>query len=178
MGSKVTSASRRQSPYLLRAPMMAGWLFADLFLVLCVVLLASQPMVSAAKNEPLHAKHHRVSVVKTAPPELQKTPVNIVVDIPPADLADGANNITQAASQLVSDINQQLIALHLQDRKAGFVLVFASGPVTEISQAIDSANYAIQVLRNRDSATFQGAGGEGLWNGQGNYLHFQIFFFV
>lgn len=158
--------------------MLAGWLFADLFLVLLVVMLASQPTISAMRQKSIpvaHLKHPQEP--KLFPAQLEHKPVNIVVNVLPANLTSGATQ-GQAAGELLTDITHQLAAQHLQRRRAGFILVFASGSVSDIGQAIESANAAIRILRHRDPANFGAASGEGLWSGEGDYLHFQIFFFA
>jgi hypothetical protein len=109
---------------------------------------------------------------------LERTPADFYININPGDFSPGGVN-KQAAAQLLSDLNREVAALHMQGHQAGFLLIFASGPSNAIGQAIDSANTVIQLIRSQDAAVFGQATGEGLWNGQGaNNFHFQIFFYA
>lgn len=162
-----------------RIPLLAGWLFADLCLVIFVVSLASVPSSPAAAKA--HARHSTVNPHPARPPQpqvLERTPADFYIGIAPDDFGSGEAN-EQADGELLNELNQELATLHMQGRKAGFVLIFASGPSDGISQAIDSADAVIRLIRSQDSAVFGEVTGEGLWNGQGsNNFHFQIFFYA
>jgi hypothetical protein len=170
---KSVPSPRQLSTERRRMPMLAGWLFADLFLVLFMVGLASlPPNVLAAHTGAPPAP----AAAKRAPRMLDLMPVPITVSVPPTEISNQATR-PQAITSLIQGLNEQLAAQHLQGRQAGFVLVFASAPESGIGQAIDTAKSVIEIIRSRD-ATFAQASGEGLWSGAGNYFHFQIFFFV
>lgn len=171
--------------------MLAGWLFADLFLVLFIVVFSSQPTVAtpkpkAAASPAAHALSGRPSPAprpKPSPPArlgLEPAPVNIDVPVSPAGIDNTATR-SQATRRLLASLNAQLAARHLGTRRAGFVLVFA-GSVTGASDPIDEAvhvgSMVIPILRKRDAAIFGTASGEGLWGGSDDLFHFQIFFFA
>lgn len=166
--------------------MLAGWLFADLFLVLFVVALSAQPSVSLATHvKPLtdhgKQKHHSTSVTrKPTQLVLDPTPADFRIFVSPAGFDDPATK-AQTASALLSELDQKLRSLHLQSRRAGFVLVFATAPQSADGQALDDANTAIALIKKKYSVTFGQAVGEGLWGGSAQGLdnfHFQIFFYA
>jgi hypothetical protein len=170
--------------------MLAGWLFADLFLVLFIVVFSSQPTVATPKVPVSPSAHVSPSVrasprqaPKPRPPSrlgLEPSPVNVYVSVSPADIDNPATR-SQAAAQLLASLNKQLAARHLTGRRAGFVLVFA-GSVTGASDPIDEAVHVgtlvIPILRKQDAAIFAAASGEGLWGGANDLFQFQIFFFA
>jgi hypothetical protein len=164
--------SRPRSRGLQRLPLLAGWLFADLFLVLFLIGLASLPP-KAAMAKP--RKPHLTTPIPTPPRVLDRTPVSFLVNVPPAEFQDQATRQT-ARSQLLSGLDQKLSQLHLQGQQAGFVLVFASGSENEIDQAVATANSIVNIVRAKDS-TFSQASGLGYWSGSGNYFKFVVFFF-
>jgi hypothetical protein len=174
----------------LRVPMLAGWLFADLFLVLFIVVFSSQPTVATPKpTAPLapsvHAsprKSPKPSPTPTPPSRLglEPAPVNIDVSVSPADIDNPATR-PQAAAQLLMSLNTQLAARHLDGLRAGFVLVFAgsvTGASDPIDEAVHVATVVIPILRKQDASVFGAASGEGLWGGATDLFHFQIFFFA
>jgi hypothetical protein len=155
-----------------RLPPLAGWLFADLFLVLFLVGLASIP-----PNPKPHTQrpHPTATPTPTPPRELDRVPVSFNVNVPPPEFE---NQATQhlAEAQLLSGLNQQLDQRHLRGQHAGFVLVFASGPESGINQAVTTANSVVNIVRAKDSA-FSEASGLGFWSGTGNYFKFVVFLF-
>jgi hypothetical protein len=173
---------RRRDAGLLRVSMLAGWLFADLFLVLFLVAFFSQPAVPAAT--PTHTPTPRPSVSRSPVPHrpmgLEQNPANIMVDVSPADVDNPATH-AQAVAALLSGLRAQLSAQHLLGERSGFVLIFATsvaGASDPINEAVQVATSIIPILKMQDAATFGNTSGEGLWGGQGEYFHFQIFFFT
>jgi len=157
----------------LRLPALAGWLFADLFLVLFIVGLASLPAKPPANQI---SPSPSPSPTPTLHQVLDRTPVSFNVGVPPASLANPATRAV-ATAKLIRILDQALARRHLLGRHAGFVLVFASGPVTAIGVAIDTANLVVRILRGRDQV-FAGAGGAGYWTGAGDAIELKIFFFA
>jgi hypothetical protein len=176
-------SARRRDYSVLRIPLLAGWLFADLFLVLFIVAFSSQPAVPAAT--PTHRPSPSPSVSKTPIPKptqmgLDQNPVNIVVNVSPAEVDNPATN-AQGVAALLSGLHAQLQAMHLLGDRSGFVLIFATSVETAgdpINEAVKVANSIIPILKARDTVTFGNTSGEGLWGGQGDSFHFQIFFFT
>ena len=158
---------------------MAGWLFADLCLVLFLVGMSSVPTVLPhAHSAPRKTYKAKARVaVKSKALALQHRPVDVWVNISPSNFSSQEIS-SQAASELVINLTEQIAADHMTGYKAGFVLLFASGSINETGQAIDSANAVLRLLRVRDAHVFGQASGEGLWSGQGDNLHFQIFFYT
>jgi len=152
-----------------RLPLQAGWLFADLLLVLFIVSLASLPAG--------HKHHKPTPPPHSVPPRvLDRTPVQFHLNVPPADFEGGAP-AAGAVSALLRQLNQALASRHLQHEQAGFVQVFASGPVTAIGQALTAAKQVISIVEQRSPA-FADAVGRGYWSGSGDYLKFVVFFFT
>jgi hypothetical protein len=162
-----------------RTPALAGWLFADLFLVLFVIALAAVPPASLtahAKVSPPRQSAQpksRKKPNKSTPPGVESTPTDICV--------------SQATSALVADFDKQVQLKGLAGRKVGFILVFATG--TDINAAVTEATAAFELIKNTDPdrVAFAGAGGEGLWggssdncptNGGTDNYHFQVFFYL
>ena len=175
--------------------MLAGWLFADLFLVLFIVVFSSQPTVATSKEKapavgahaspsarasPLRSPRPSAAPAQPSRPGLAPAPVNIYVSVSPADIDDPATR-PQAAARLLESLNAQLAARRLLGQRAGFVLVFAgsvSGASDPIDEAVHVGTVVISILREQDAAVFAAASGEGLWGGTADLFHFQIFFFT
>lgn len=167
--------------------MLAGWLFADLFLVLFIVVFSSQPTVATAKPKPpLSTVPATPSAAPSPKPArtsrlgLQTTPVNIDVSVSPASIDNPATR-SRAVAQLLASLNAQLAARHLSGLRAGFVLVFAgsvTGAADPIDEAVHVGTMVIPILQKQDAAVFGTASGEGLWGGVTGLFHFQIFFFA
>jgi hypothetical protein len=152
--------------------MLAGWLFADLLLVLFIAAFASlpSPPVVAKTHQP-PVKHHKSS----QPPTLERTPQTFYVNVAPSAISDPATHDT-AVTQLIGDLRQQLVTRGLEGRQAGFVLVFAYGPIEGIGPAISTADSVVNILRERENG-FSQISGQGLWSGSGEF-EFKIFFFT
>jgi hypothetical protein len=160
---------------------LAGWLFADLFLVLFMVALASVPHSSlAAKAQspkpattPRPSPRPTPSPTKSAAPGMANTPTDICV--------------SQESSSIVADFDTQVRQKGMAGRKAGFILVFATG--TDPGGAVTKASQIFKLIKNTDPnrAAFADVGGEGLWSGESNSCavnhgtdnyHFQVFFYL
>jgi hypothetical protein len=193
MGSYGVPRSRRRRDIgALRVPMLAGWLFADLFLVLFIVAFSSQPAVPVPVPTPTLGVAHSASPSPSPTPSPTPTPTPSPVGLdqnpynPTIDVSPGAvdNPATRAAAlkQLITDLNNWLSGHHLLGRTAGFVIIFATsvtGAGDPVDEAYSVANSVLPVLRKQDAAMFGRTSGEGLWGGSsGNDFHFQIFFFT
>ena len=163
----------------MRIPVLAGWLFADLFLVLFMVALASVPSASLAiksqSSKPVALKHAaRSKPTKSATPGMTNTPTDICV--------------SQESPSIVADFDAQVNRAGMAGRKVGFILVFATG--TDPGAAVKMATAAFSLIKNTDpeiKSAFAGTGGEGLWGGESNSCpvnggtdnyHFQVFFYL
>jgi hypothetical protein len=157
--------------------MLAGWLFADLFLVLFIVAFSSQPTVAKTTS----AAHQATE--KPGAQGLESTPVDFDLPVSPDDLDSSDPDVYDAAkAALLSGVHSELAAKHMLGDRAGFVLVFATsveGSTDPIDEAIKVATSVISMLKYGDPTIFpSGTGGEGLWAGSGDYVQFQIFFYT
>jgi hypothetical protein len=165
----------------LRLPLLAGWLFADLFVVLFIIGLASGtiPLASHKKPtvpsaSPVASPKPKASPTHTRPaptqqPLMKRTPDNIYITPSPAefqqlDVSPGSDE--QLLNSLLSQVRGK--------GKVGFILVFFPGadptPATVAAQAFFAA------LPTEKPAIFGGASGEGLWDGEVDYVEFQVFY--
>ena len=161
--------------------MLAGWLFADLFLVLFLVVLSAQPSSSLTKHPALHKQTTEAHHAKQSHPARSPT-----VKLVPVGLENRITNfcIPQTNGQsLLTNFDSQLKAHGGEGRKAGFIQVFATG--TDPGAAVEEASAAIAAIRKKDTdrAAFVGAFSQGLWGGESNgcgsdNLHFQIIFYI
>jgi hypothetical protein len=162
-----------------RLALLAGWLFADLFLVLAVMGLANLP---ARPATPTAAPTPTVtgSPARTAPSGagLEHRPVSLTIEIPPAAFRDPARR-EQATRALVTRMNQAIRLHGRQGRQVGFLLVLASGSTQAIDLAMKTADRIVAILRQRDPAIFGRSSGFGYWAGsRSDHLEFQLFFFA
>lgn len=171
--------------------MLAGWLFADLFLVLFIVAFSTQPTVAMSRQTPAAKTMTgaQKATAKTGKPKkpgiqgLESTPVDFVLPVSPADLDSSDPSVYDAAkAALLSGVRSELAGKHMLGHRAGFVLVFATsvaGAADPIGEAVKVATAIIPMLKHGNPAIFPaGTGGEGLWGGSGDHVHFQIFFYT
>jgi hypothetical protein len=177
---------RRTRGHRQNVPMLAGWLFADLFLVLFIVAFSSQPTVAMSK--PTSAAKtttgaHKATAKKPGTQGLESTPVDFVLPVSPDDLDSSDPSVYDAAkAALLSGVHSELAGKHMLGHRAGFVLIFATSvedAADPIDEAVKVATAVIPMLKLGDPAIFPaGTGGEGLWGGSGDYVQFQIFFYT
>jgi hypothetical protein len=173
---------RRRDYGALRVPMLAGWLFADLFIVLFIVAFSSQlsvPVTPRSTPTPTVSKSP-APIRQHKPTGLEQNPVNIRVYVSPTAVDDPGTH-ARAVAALLSSLRKKLAARHLLGEKSGFVLIFASsvpGASDPINEAIRVAKSIKPILKKRDAATFGKTSSEGLWGGSGESFYFQIFFFT
>lgn len=164
-----------------RVTMLAGWLFADLFLVLFLVALSAQSPVSLAGHAPLKKDTAQESHPRRPHPSgpLAAKPVPLGLENTITDFC-----IPQTSGQpLLSDFDDQLQADGRMGRRAGFIQVFATG--ADPSEAVQAATAAIAEVREKDTdrAAFTGAISQPLWGGESNgcgsdNFHIQILFYL
>ncbi len=163
-----------------RVTMLAGWLFADLFLVLFLVALSAQSPGSLARHAPLKKDTAQESHPRRPHPSgsLAAKPVPLGLENTITDFC-----IPQTSGQpLLSDFDDQLRAYRRMGRRAGFIQVFATG--ADPSEAVQVATAAIAEVRAKDAdrAAFTGAISQPLWGGESNgcgsaNFHIQILFY-
>jgi hypothetical protein len=158
--------------------MLAGWLFADLLLVLFIVAFTSLP----AQTVISHPRPRRTATPTPTPTPrprvLERKPQTFTVtDVSPTDVASSdAATRSAAVARLLGELRKQFVVRGLQRRQAGFVIVLAYGPIYGIGQAISTANSVVRILRTKESQ-FSGAAGLGYWQGSAGF-EFKIFFFA
>lgn len=173
---------RQRSSVGFRAPMLAGWLFADLLLVLFIAAftsLSAPPAPSGAAPASSTTPSPTPSAHATTRPRvLEEQPQTFSVgDVSPADVSSSDPATSAAAvGKLLGELRKQLAASKLQGRQAGFVIVLAYGPIDGIGQAISTANSVVGILKKKESQ-FSGAAGLGYWSGSAGF-EFKIFFFA
>ena len=177
---------RSRSAGNLRAPMLAGWLFADLLLVLFITAftsLSAPPPRPTPSPTPTATPTHSPTPkpTKTSKPEprvLETKPHSFTVnDVNPADVISSDPGTRSAAiGKMLGELHAQIVAKGLQGRQAGFVIVLAYGPMDGIGQALTAANSVVNVLKARESQ-FSGVAGLGYWSGSAGF-EFKIFFFA
>jgi hypothetical protein len=150
-----------------RLTMMAGWLFADLFLVLVIVGLATLPAKSS-----LGSSVPPTTSTSTTTPHNQGLDPNhkdFTIQLSPVDYRNGARD------ELVELVNTELDRLNSARRPVGFVLVFASDDRNHIPRAEITATDALNLLRS-SSPVFASSTGFGYWNGNQDNFEFKVFF--
>jgi hypothetical protein len=159
--------------------MLAGWLFADLLLVLFVTAFASLP-APRVMSSPHPGSTATPTPTPTPRPQLRVLEQNpqtfTVADVSPTAVASSdATTKAAAVAKLLGELRTQLADRKLQGRQAGFVIVFAYGPLDGISRAISAANSVWRTLKTE--AQFKGIAGQGYWSGSAGF-EFKIFFFA
>jgi hypothetical protein len=165
-----------------RLPLLAGWLFADLFVVLFIIGLASGsiPLGSHKKPTPPHSASPTATPTpastpthaRSAPtprPLMQRTPDDIDITPAPAELQQlevSPGNDGQLLNALLSKVRGK--------GRVGFILVFFPGP--DPGPATQAAQAFFAALPAEKPAIFGGASGEGLWDGDVDYVEFQVFY--
>lgn len=178
-------AAGRRSSDRLRFPLLAGWLFADLFVVLFIISLASGAVTPAGPGtaSPGKGAAHRapapvVSATPGARPAssasgvLEGTLVTKYVPVSTGELqalyADPADD-----SLLLNGLLDQLTSRQKAQR-AGFVQLFLPGADSGLATTV--AEEVVDELPAQDPAMFGGAARQGLWHGDTGTAEFQIFF--
>ena len=152
-----------------RLTMLAGWLFADLFLVLLVAGLAALPTKTSAKP-----------VRPSASPSPTPSPTHSLGLDPhylhfSIRLSPGAFRASAGArNQLVNEVNSALGRLDPAGRFIGFALVFASDDPNDAGRAVRTATDAFNLLHSR-IPDFAAATGLGYWNGANDDFEFKVF---
>lgn len=156
-----------------RLTMMAGWLFADLFLVLLIAGLGAIPANTAAS----HKQPGKPTPTPTASPTptapvhnvgLDPHHIDFTINLSPASFRAGAGN------RLLDEVNAKLAQLDASGRMVGFVLVFATGDLQEVGLATQTATRVYRLLHSH-SHLFGLAQGLGYWGGSGSDFQFKVF---
>lgn len=160
----------------MRTTLISG-LVASVVLALALIWLEHAPLQKnqSARPAPISTPTPRptVTVIRNISPHA----VTLEVAVPPALLLSQADR-SKAEETLVADVVRKLRSRKLSGRRAGVILVFASGPVTGITSATAAARIAVRALRKQDKVVFGRASSMPLWRGSGNGFKLVIFFFT
>lgn len=163
---------------------LAGWLFADLLLVLFVAVISTMPAnseSSSALASPTGSPSMTLPSSKPAEPslpvlDLAGEQLELNVDVP-AMLRGEIDG--PAATQVLNQMNTALAAHGWQHRRAGFVLSFGVAPSADYGDGL-AARVASQVnvILSRRLTAFQGIQSRAYWDyGQVGKVRMEIFFF-
>ncbi len=149
--------------------MLAGWLFADLFLLLLVAGLAALPARGTPDPEASGSASGFPSPppTPTRPPGLDPDYLTFTLSVSPDAYRAGAE------ARLVRQATAKLNAKNPERRKVGFVLVFAADDRNNAGRAQDTANDVVDSLRR--SPAFAGSAGLGYWNGKNGDFELKVF---
>ncbi|MGW4942351.1 hypothetical protein ACWEOZ_12285 [Actinoplanes sp. NPDC004185] len=140
---------------------LAGWVFADLTLVVLLIVLVMTPPRPVAQGA-----HPAPSKPPTAAPSAEATPQpskaepsqppvlqldevpKIRISVPNADLVAGGTRASAAANKLTSELKASLAAQGLTKRQAGLLLTFGAAPTANFQGGVArrSAERANQVI--------------------------------
>lgn len=164
---------------------LAGWLFADLLLVLFVAVISTMPAISKSVSAPaVPTPAPSGTVPGSSSPAEPSLPVldlagerlELDVDVP-AMLRGEVNG--PAASQILGQMGSALAAHGWQHRRAGFVLSFGVAPSADYGDGL-AARVASQVnmVLARHLPAFQGIQSRAYWDfGQVGKVRLEVFFF-
>ena len=136
----------------MRLPLLAGWLFADLMLLLFVIGLSLAPTQSAtsgAKPTPTPSRPSPSALPTQR--VLNRSYYTIYVNVSLPDLQQGS----LAATQLVDGTNAKIAQLasehpDLAGKDVAVAVIFGAGPESDIGTAITEAGTAGTILRADD----------------------------
>jgi len=101
-------------------------------------------------------------------------PASFNVGVSPAAVLSPATR-SQAISLIISRLDRQLAARHLQGRKIGLVQLLTPGTISGIVQSQSAARLVLGSLRQHDPL-FARATCQSFWIGSGDYFIFHIYF--
>ena len=151
-------------------PMLAGWLFADLFLLLLLTALPATPVRKDPTANPSASGAARPNPkpTPTHAPGLDRKYLSFTVNLSPDRYRAGAR------AEMLQKVAAELKKQNPKGRKVGFVLVFASDDQGHVQRANDTGADVVKLLQAR-SPLFAGAPGLGYWNGPHNNFEFKVF---
>ena len=169
----------------MRLPLLAGWLFADLMLLLFVIGLSFAPVQSAVVNGKPTATPTPTPTLTPAPTPtptqrvLNRTYYTVYVNVPLPELSPGSS----AAARLIHGADakiSQLARAHpeLAGKDVAVAVIFGAAPLGNINAAISEAKTAGNILRAKD-ATFGQASFLPEWtSGASNFVEMILFFYA
>ncbi|HEV2259555.1 MAG TPA: hypothetical protein VGS06_41105 [Streptosporangiaceae bacterium] len=138
----------------MRLPLLAGWLFADLMLLLFVIGLSFAPVqtVPAGAKPTVSPSAHPSPSPQPTQRVLNRRYYTIYVNVSLPDLQPGST----AATQLIDGTNAKIAQLagqhpELAGKSVAVAVIFGAGPQSYINSAIAAAKTAGNILRAKDS---------------------------
>jgi hypothetical protein len=172
---------------------MAGWLFADLLLVLFVVTLVSVPARGSGDDDgdpppptptatatPSPSPSPTPAKPPGGPVLVLQEPIKFRVRAPYAGLLGPAWRSPSVAGPLAREVRCALLRRGYHKRRAGFVISFGTAPGNPAGYERGRvAGSRANLILKRDLPTFQGIQNRGYWTGgTGDVVEFEIFFFA
>jgi hypothetical protein len=165
-------AGHRPPPPAARWRTLTTAVAAAFALVACLTLAGiSQPQPTSARHSGAH-----LAFAKTVSQISSSFPASFNVGVSPAAVLSPATR-SQAIRQIISRLDRQLAARHLQDRKIGLVQLLTPGSISGIVRSESAAHLVLNDLLRRD-AIFADAASQTFWVGSGNYFIFHIYFLL
>ncbi|GIH10882.1 hypothetical protein Rhe02_89490 [Rhizocola hellebori] len=158
------------------APHLAGWLFADLLIVLFLVALVSVPP-TVAKPTPSASASSKPSPAPSKPPVLNLKSVDFWVRGVNVNLLLAGND--SAAQNLVQKFNEELRRNNVQNRRAGLILAFGTAPAHNYQDSLATrvAGKLVEVVSQRVEK-FRFVASRLLWTpGDPGDIRVEVFFF-
>jgi hypothetical protein len=170
---------------------LAGWVFADLTLVILLLVLVMTPAQPVAEGRP---EPSAPSITASSPPptpkpsgvepsqspvlELEEVP-KIRLAVPNADLVSAAGPRRSAEATLVRNLDAELSRRGLTGRQAGLLLVFGAAPTPGFQDSVGrrSAERASQAIKRQPG--FRNAKHRAYWTygDRPTFVEVEIFFF-
>lgn len=154
---------------------MAGWVFADLLLVLFVIGLGSQITALAKPETPTVEPSPPVSEPQS-PPSMRLDPITVSIPTNPAQLLSSDPAQAGAAKQaLVDAILEQTTAI--DNERAAMVLVW--GHARQTGLGIELAKAGVEATRVARPQTFDASVQKDLWfyDAEDGVIEFEIYLF-
>lgn len=147
-----------------------GWLFADLMLALAAIFLVANTVGFLTPSKSHHAGQeptptpHPTKSPRPKPVGLNPDYLSLAVPVTPASVRSAGQ---PAITRLIKDVNKQLTARDLSNRRVGFVIVLAYGAddPADQDQAVATARTVVHALHREDHPIFASATGIGYWGG-------------
>lgn len=150
------------------ATMLAGWLFADLLLVLFLIGLGSVPSAPTAEPTPTPTPTASPTPTPTptptpeAPLGLERTPVTLTVRVNAWELLNPATR-PGAATEIQRQIAEEAQRAGFRDVTAGMVLIWGFAP--DVNDGIQIAEVVGGELAGANPEVFQNATHRAFWKG-------------
>jgi hypothetical protein len=160
-------------------PALAGWLFADLLLVLFITVFASTTLPSAPPH-PARASTRRPAPGASHPPRQQQVlilrPHKFILSVPYPGIKNG-NGSSAADKAVAAELEHDLKMKNLAHARAGLVEVFGWSPLASGDGTKVAAMTNLAIIDNL--SLFADAYTQSFWNaGSDGTVTVRVFFFA